>query len=127
MLTSERSVLCRLRRNLDPCVRREGSIWRRHYTAEQCSGVLHDQSVRRGNSSDGSANHSAVWTVFALVFLVASLPTNIVYIIIFFCVELGFLLVAASYFAVADGHTASSVALKKGGGGFCFLAGLTGW
>jgi succinate-acetate transporter protein len=68
-----------------------------------------------------------VWTVFALVFLVASLPTNIVYIIIFFCVELGFLLVAASYFAVADGHTASSLALKKGGGAFCFLAGLTGW
>jgi hypothetical protein len=68
-----------------------------------------------------------VWTVFALVFLIASLPTNLVYIIIFFCVELGFLLVAASYFAVADGHPAASVALKKGGGAFCFLAGLTGW
>jgi succinate-acetate transporter protein len=68
-----------------------------------------------------------VWTVFALVFLVASLPTNLVYIIIFFCVELGFLLVSASYFALADGYPAGSVALKKGGGTFCFLAGLTGW
>ncbi|KAI4645652.1 uncharacterized protein J4E79_010830 [Alternaria viburni] len=68
-----------------------------------------------------------MWTVFALVFLVASLPTNLVYIIIFFCVELGFLLVSASYFATADGHPTSSVALKKGGGAFCFLAGLTGW
>jgi hypothetical protein len=126
-LTSARSVLCRLRRNLDTRVRCEGSIWRRYHTAEQCVGVFHDQSVRRRNSSDDSTNHSAVWTVFALVFLVASLPTNIVYIIIFFCVELGFLLVAASYFAFADGHTASSVALKKGGGAFCFLAGLTGW
>ncbi|CAN9174133.1 unnamed protein product [Alternaria alternata] len=68
-----------------------------------------------------------MWTVFALVFLVASLPTNLVYIIIFFCVELGFLLVSASYFAVADGHPAASISLKKGGGAFCFLAGLTGW
>ncbi|KAL1794435.1 hypothetical protein ACET3X_007856 [Alternaria dauci] len=68
-----------------------------------------------------------MWTVFALVFLVASLPTNLVYIIIFFCVELGFLLVSASYFAVADGNPAASISLKKGGGAFCFLAGLTGW
>ncbi|KNG44518.1 acetate transporter [Stemphylium lycopersici] len=51
----------------------------------------------------------------------------IMYIIIFFCVELGFMLVAASYFAVADGYPAASTALKKGGGAFCFLAGLTGW
>ncbi|CAN9480243.1 unnamed protein product [Alternaria alternata] len=41
--------------------------------------------------------------------------------------ELGFLLVSASYFAVADGHSAASISLKKGGGAFCFLAGLTGW
>ena len=73
------------------------------------------------------ANPPAVWTVFAFVFLIASLPTNLVYIIIFFTVELGFLLVAASYFAIADGHGPASIALKKGGGAFCFLAGLTGW
>ncbi|CAN9465795.1 unnamed protein product [Alternaria alternata] len=60
-------------------------------------------------------------------FMITSLPTNLVYIIIFFCVELGFLLVSASYFAVADGHPAASISLKKGGGAFCFLAGLTGW
>lgn len=68
-----------------------------------------------------------MWTVFALTFLIASLPTNLVYIGIFFTVELGFLLVAASYFAAADGHAASSIALKKGGGGFCFVAGVIGW
>jgi succinate-acetate transporter protein len=68
-----------------------------------------------------------VWTVFALTFLVASLPTNLAYIGIFFTVELGFLLVAVSYFAAADGHPNGSVALKKGGGGFCFVAGVIGW
>jgi succinate-acetate transporter protein len=68
-----------------------------------------------------------VWTVFALVFLVASLPTNLVYIAIFFTVVMGFLLVASSYFALADGNAAASLALKQGGGGFCFVSGLIGW
>lgn len=68
-----------------------------------------------------------LWTVFVLTFLVASIPSNIAYILVFFFVDLGFLFVAASYFAQADGHASSSVALKKTGGVFCFLAGLVGW
>lgn len=68
-----------------------------------------------------------MWTVFVLTFLVASLPTNLVYIAIFFTVDLGFLTVAASYFAAADGNETASIALKKAGGAFCFIAGLIGW
>lgn len=68
-----------------------------------------------------------VWTVFVLTFLIASLPTNLVYILIFFTVDLGFVTVAASYFAAADGNEAASIALKKAGGVFCFIAGLIGW
>ncbi|KAL5119970.1 hypothetical protein ACEQ8H_002068 [Pleosporales sp. CAS-2024a] len=51
----------------------------------------------------------------------------IIYIAIFFTVELGFLTVATSYFAEADGHHMAAVALKQAGGGFCFVAGLIGW
>lgn len=68
-----------------------------------------------------------LWTVFVFTFLIASLPSNIAYILVFLFVDLGFLTVAASYFAAADGHPASSAALKKSGGVFCFLAGLVGW
>jgi succinate-acetate transporter protein len=68
-----------------------------------------------------------VWTVFVLTFLVASLPTNLVYIWIFFTVDLAFLLIAASYFAAADGNHTAAIGLKKAGGVFCFLAGLVGW
>ncbi|KAK7423023.1 hypothetical protein QQX98_001313 [Neonectria punicea] len=67
-----------------------------------------------------------LWTIFVLTFLIASLPTNIVYILIFAFVDLGFLLVAASYFALAD-EKDSAIGLKKAGGVFCFLAGLVGW
>jgi hypothetical protein len=70
---------------------------------------------------------AAVWTIFVLTFLIASIPTNLVYILIFTFVDLAFLLIAASYFALADGHDASADGLKKAGGVFCFLAGLVGW
>ena len=53
-----------------------------------------------------------------LTFLIASLPTNPVYISIFFLVDLGFLMVAASYFAEADGHRTSAEGLKKASGVF---------
>lgn len=68
-----------------------------------------------------------LWTVFVFTFLIASIPSNIAYILVFLFVDLGFLTVAASYFALADGHAASADALKKSGGVFCFLAGLIGW
>ena len=52
---------------------------------------------------------------------------NLVYIGIFATVELAFILVAASYFATADGNTTAGTALKKAGGAFGFLSGLLGW
>ncbi|CBF89632.1 hypothetical protein AN0366.2 [Aspergillus nidulans FGSC A4] len=68
-----------------------------------------------------------LWTVFVFTFLIASLPSNIAYILVFLFVDLGFLTVAASYFALADGHAESAIALQKAGGAFCFVAGLIGW
>ena len=62
-----------------------------------------------------------------MTFLIASLPTNLVYIGIFFTVDVAFVLVASSYFAAADGNLSASVGLKKAGGAFCFVAGLIGW
>jgi uncharacterized protein len=71
--------------------------------------------------------HAVVWTVFVLALLIAVLPTNLTFIVIFIFLVLGFLFVASSYFAAADGHPAVSISLKKAGGVFCFLAGLGGW
>jgi uncharacterized protein len=68
-----------------------------------------------------------VWAIWNMFFLVGSLPLNLVYIGIFFTVQMAFTLVAASYFAAADGHPNGSVALKKAGGVFAFLSGLLGY
>ncbi|EGY19191.1 Acetate transporter protein patA like [Verticillium longisporum] len=68
-----------------------------------------------------------LWSVFVLTFFIASLPSNLVFIAIFALVDVGFILVSASYFAAADGSHSASIALKKASGVFCFLAGLVGW
>lgn len=52
---------------------------------------------------------------------------NLVYIGIFFGVEMAFTLVAASYFATADGRTDTGIALKRSGGAFAFIAGMFGY
>jgi len=74
-----------------------------------------------------AANGNTVWAVWNLFFLIGSLPLNLVYIGIFFTVQLSFTLVAASYFAAADGHATESIALQKAGGFFAFLPGLLGY
>lgn len=68
-----------------------------------------------------------LWTVFNTFFLIGSLPINLVYIGIFATVELAFGLVAAGYFAAADGKQDTSTALKKAGGAFAFVSGLLGY
>jgi succinate-acetate transporter protein len=79
-----------------------------------------------GGTSSAEYNNAVgffmiLWTVFVFTFLIASLPSNVAYILVFLFVDLGFLTVAASYFAMADGNAAASVALKR----WSFL--LLGW
>ncbi|KAI9806881.1 MAG: hypothetical protein M1833_002539 [Piccolia ochrophora] len=68
-----------------------------------------------------------MWAVFTFMLLISSLATNLICIGIFINCEIGFALVAASYFALADGDPATATTLKKTGGVFCFLAGMLGW
>lgn len=68
-----------------------------------------------------------MWAVLNLFFFIGSIPINLVYIGIFGTVELAFALIAASYFALADGKDAQATALQTAGGVFAFLSGLLGW
>lgn len=67
--------------------------------------------------------------VFGICFQKSGLNkySNLVYIGIFATVELAFGLVAAGYFAAADGKQDTSIALKKAGGAFAFVSGLLGY
>lgn len=70
---------------------------------------------------------TTVWAVWNLFFLLGSLPLNLVYIAIFFTVQGAFTLVAAAYFAAADGHASLASALNTAGGAFAFASGMFGY
>ena len=65
--------------------------------------------------------------VISLFFLIGSLPLNLVYIGIFFTVQLAFTLVAASYFLKADGNMAAATAVSTAAGAFAFVSGMLGY
>lgn len=65
--------------------------------------------------------------IFALALFVASLPTNVVHILIFFFVTLALIFLGATYFSLADGMSAVAESLKKTAGACCFIAGIVGW
>lgn len=68
-----------------------------------------------------------MWAVFNMFFLIGSLPINLVYIGIFVFVEIAFTLIAAGYFAAADGNVSQSTAIFKAGGASAFIAGMLGY
>lgn len=68
-----------------------------------------------------------MWAVFNIFFLIGSLPLNLVYIGIFFTVQMAFTLVAASYFLKADDKMATATAVSTAGGAFAFASGMLGY
>ncbi|CAK3791591.1 acetate transporter [Lecanosticta acicola] len=68
-----------------------------------------------------------MWAVWNLFFLLGSLPINLVYIGIFFTVQMAFTLVAAAYFLTADGLVSEAKAVNKAAGAFAFASGMLGY
>ena len=67
-----------------------------------------------------------MWAVLNIFFLIGSLPLNLVFIGIFFFVEMAFILVSATYFLTADGSP-SAGPVKIAAGAFAFAAGMLGF
>jgi succinate-acetate transporter protein len=64
--------------------------------------------------------------VLSIVFLVCSLRTNLVFVIIFIGASLGFFLAAAAFWTTAEGMAVGATLLKGTGGAF-FVAAMGGW
>jgi uncharacterized protein len=69
----------------------------------------------------------AVWSIFNLFFLLASLPLNIVFIGILLTVETVFTLFTASCFLAADGTLEQAKNVKIAAGAFGFASGMLGY
>ncbi|KAJ2969140.1 hypothetical protein NQ176_g8827 [Zarea fungicola] len=89
--------------------------------------------VRSAYGNDDAQYNNALgffyllWAVLVFAFFVASIATNLVDILTYLSISLGFIFSSASYFASADGLDDAATTLKKVGGGCCLLAGLLGW
>ncbi|BCS25009.1 uncharacterized protein APUU_41453S [Aspergillus puulaauensis] len=65
--------------------------------------------------------------VLCFMFLVCSLRTNIVFVFIFVFLEAGVLLLAASYWYLAQGLQEAALRLEKAGGACVFVFSVAGW
>jgi len=90
-------------------------------------GVAGAYGTNTAEYNNGLGFFVLMWAVFDFFFLVASLPVNLVYIGIFFTVDLAFTLIASSFFAAADGNFNAALALQKAGGAFAFIGGMLGY
>ncbi|BGP19957.1 hypothetical protein JCM10213_006734 [Rhodosporidiobolus nylandii] len=74
----------------------------------------------------GIALYLVWWSVLVLIYLIASLRTNLVFVLLFFFLEITFWLLAALYIRLAYGHT-NVVTLMRTAGGFAFATCMMGW
>ncbi|KAL2069815.1 hypothetical protein VTL71DRAFT_14494 [Oculimacula yallundae] len=64
--------------------------------------------------------------VLSTIFLVCSLRTNVVFVVVFIGASLGFFLAAGSFWTTAQGMTIGATLLVGAGGAF-FVAAMSGW
>ncbi|KAK5313327.1 hypothetical protein LTR46_010931, partial [Exophiala xenobiotica] len=83
-----------------------------------------------GGTSQFYASFSFFWMVMALVtffFLVASLRTNITFVLVFLFIDLAFIMLMATYWTLAEGKMAVAEKCEKAAGAFVFVFCVFGW
>lgn len=84
-------------------------------------------------STGGTAGNSAVgffligWFIFTTILLLCTLRSTVMFFLLFFTLDLAFLMLACGEFAIDNGATATAVQLTKAGGGFGMLAAFLAW
>ncbi|KIW90988.1 uncharacterized protein Z519_08771 [Cladophialophora bantiana CBS 173.52] len=83
---------------------------------------------------DGIAEFYSSYAFFFLAmalvtffFLVASLRTNITFALVFFFIDLAFIMLMACYWTVADGNVNTARKCQKAAGAFVFVFSILGW
>ncbi|KAI9804332.1 MAG: hypothetical protein M1833_007139 [Piccolia ochrophora] len=82
-----------------------------------------------------SLNHLCMRIAFFLLFmgllcfiyLICSLRTNIVFVVIFLSLVIAFSMLAGAYWQLAMGNAVAAGRLQKGGGGCTFVTSMAGW
>ncbi|KEF52983.1 uncharacterized protein A1O9_10890 [Exophiala aquamarina CBS 119918] len=86
--------------------------------------------TKAGDTAQFYSSFSFFWMVMALVtffFLIASLRTNLVFVLVFVFIDLAFILLMATYWSLAEGKTATAGKLHQAAGAFIFVFCVFGW
>lgn len=65
--------------------------------------------------------------VLCVVYLIAALRTNVVFVVIFFCLIPAFSFLTAGFWKLAEGDTAMATHMITAGGAFAFVVCCAGW
>ncbi|KAI5921078.1 GPR1/FUN34/yaaH family-domain-containing protein [Camillea tinctor] len=67
------------------------------------------------------------WFIFTFILLICTLRSTVMFFMLFFTLDLAFLMLACSEFAKANGALNSALMLQQAGGGFGLLAAFLAW
>lgn len=69
----------------------------------------------------------AGWFIFTTILLLCTLRSTIMFFLLFFTLDLAFLMLSCSEFAKANGSAGAALSLQHAGGGFGLLAAFLAW
>ncbi|KAH6657103.1 gpr fun34 family protein [Truncatella angustata] len=69
----------------------------------------------------------AGWFIFTFILLILTLKSTVMFFLLFFTLDLAFLMLSCSEFAASNGNPSASLTLKHAGGGFGLLAAFLAW
>jgi len=67
------------------------------------------------------------WFIFTTILLLCTLRSTIMFFLLFFTLDMAFLMLACSNFAADNGNASASAKLQQAGGGFGMLAAFLAW
>jgi uncharacterized protein len=67
------------------------------------------------------------WFIFTTILLLCTLRSTIMFFLLFFTLDMAFLMLACSEYAANNGNKSASTKLQQAGGGFGMLAAFLAW
>ncbi|GAA6005213.1 acetate uptake transporter family protein [Rhodotorula paludigena] len=105
-----------------------GAFWLSFgFLLEPSQGIASALDATSVEYNGGIAMYLIWWSVLVLIYLVASLRTNAVFVALFTFLEITFWILSAVYIKSAYGDTSNINALLKAAGAFAFLTTAMGW
>jgi len=91
-------------------------------------GITDPEGPYKGQSVDSALGFFLTgWFIFTTILLLCTLRSTVMFFLLFFTLDLAFLMLACGHYAKDNGALSSSTMLTQAGGGFGILAAFLAW